>query len=100
MFRLQGTAESNLSSYIAEGEVLDVDPASFGSIGVIAINEMKRFYRHVLIEKRFPHHAGIGFEHKGRILFEALKMMGVRDIGFNRPASMLYEKENPFCVKP
>lgn len=100
MFRLQGTAESNLRSYVAEGEVLDVDPASFGSIGIIAINEMKRFYRHILIEKRYPHHAGMGFEHRGRILYESLKMLGVTDIGFNQPPSMLYPKENPFGVKP
>jgi L-fucose isomerase-like protein len=96
LFRLQGTADCKLSSYVAEGEVLDVDPASFGSIGVIAVREMKRFYRHVLIEKRFPHHAGIGFKRSGRILFEALKMLGVGEIGFNRPESMLYDMENPF----
>lgn len=96
LFRLQGTADAKLRSYIAEGEVLDVDPRSFGGIGVIAINEMKRFYRHVLIEKRFPHHAGMGFEHKGRILFEALKMLGVKDIDFNRPVNYMYETENPF----
>ncbi|MBN2558894.1 MAG: fucose isomerase [Clostridia bacterium] len=96
MFRLQGTADSHLRSYIAEGEVLDVDPQSFGGIGVIGINGMKRFYRHVLIEKRFPHHAGIGFAHKGLVLFEALKMLKVTEIDFNRPAAYLYDSENPF----
>lgn len=96
MFRLQGTADCKLRSYIAEGEVLDVDPKSFGGIGVIGIKEMGRFYRHVLIQKRYPHHAGIGFAHKGRIIFEALKMLGVKDIEFNRPKNMLYETENPF----
>ena len=99
MFRLQGTADCLLKSYVAEGEVLDVDPQSFGGIGVIGINEMKRFYRHVLIQKRYPHHAGVGFAHKGRILFEALKMLGVKDIEFNRPSNILYENENPFGVK-
>lgn len=96
MFRLQGTADCKLRSYIAEGEVLDVDPKSFGSIGVIGINEMGRFYRHVLIQKRFPHHAGVGFAHKGRIIYEALKMLGIKDIGFNHPRNFLYERENPF----
>ncbi|MBN2851880.1 MAG: fucose isomerase [Clostridia bacterium] len=96
LFRLQSTAEATLKSYIAEGEVLDVDPKSFGSIGVIAISEMKRFYRHVLIEKRYPHHAGLGFMHKGHVIFEALKMLGVSDISFNQPASMMYKTENPF----
>lgn len=98
MFRLQGTADCKLRSYVAEGEVLDVDPKSFGGIGVIGIKELGRFYRHVLIQKRYPHHAGIGFAHKGRIIFEALKMLGVRDIEFNRPRNMLYETENPFGI--
>ena len=81
---------------MAEGEVLDVDPQSFGGIGVIGINEMGRFYRHVLIQKRYPHHAGVGFDHKGRIIYEALKMLGIGDIEFNRPKNFLYETENPF----
>jgi L-fucose isomerase-like protein len=49
IFRLQSTADTILRSYIAEGEVLDIDPKSFGGIGVFAIKEMGRFYRHVLI---------------------------------------------------
>ncbi len=55
IFRLQSTADTKLRAYAAEGETLDIDPRSFGSIGVFAIPEMGRFYRHVLIEKRFPH---------------------------------------------
>lgn len=96
LFRLQSTAESELKSYIAEGTVLDVDPKSFGGIGVIGIHELKRFYRHVLIQKRFPHHAGVGFDHKGYILFEALKLLGIKDIDYNRPISIPYDTENPF----
>ena len=49
-FRLQSTADSKLRAYIANGEVLPVATQSFGSIGVFAINEMGRFYRHVLVE--------------------------------------------------
>ncbi len=96
LFRLQGAAESELRSYVAEGIVLDVDPRSFGSIGVIAVHELKRFYRHVLIQKRYPHHTGVGFDHKGRILFEALKLLGVKEIDYNRPESIPYDTENPF----
>jgi L-fucose isomerase-like protein len=96
LFRLQSTAEATLRSYIAEGEVIDVDPNSFGAIGIFAINEMARFYRHVLVAKRYPHHAGIAFKHSGKVIFEALKMLGVKDIAFNQPASMLYPGENPF----
>lgn len=97
MFRLQSTADTTLRSYIAQGEVLDIDPRSFGSIGVFAVSEMARFYRHVLIGKQFPHHAGIGFKHTGKALFSALKMMGVEDVAFNQPKSMMYPNENPFA---
>jgi L-fucose isomerase-like protein len=96
IFRLQSTADSILRSYAAEGEVLDIDPQSFGGIGVIAIREMGRFYRHVLIEKRFPHHTVVAFAPAGKTLYAAMRMLGVEDIGFNRPAGMLYETENPF----
>ena len=96
LFRLQSTADCHLRSYIAEGEILDMDPKSFGGIGVIAIKEMERFYRHVLVEKRYPHHAGVAFGHAGKVLFEAAKLLGAEDIGFNQPAGMLYKTENPF----
>ena len=96
LFRLQGSADCTLRSYVAEGEVIDVNPNSFGSIGVFAVNEMARFYRHVLIEKGYPHHAGIAFKHAGKALYEAMKMIGIEDISFNHPASMMYKGENPF----
>jgi L-fucose isomerase-like protein len=97
IFRLQSTADTELRAYIAEGEVLDVDPMSFGGIGVIAVKEMGRFYRHVLIEKNFPHHTGVAFKHAGKTLFSALKMLGIENIGFNQPEGMLYNSENPFA---
>ena len=96
IFRLQSTADAALRAYIAEGEILDIDPKSFGSIGVFAIKQMARFYRHVLIEKRFPHHTAVAFKHTGKALFAALKMLGIKDIGFNLPEGTLYEGENPF----
>ena len=96
IFRLQSTADTELRAYVADGEVLDIDPKSFGCIGVFAIKEMGRFYRHVLIEKRFPHHTAIAFKHSGKVLFEALKMLGVSDISFNLPAGVYYKNENPF----
>lgn len=97
LFRLQSTADCQLKSYVAQGEVIDVDPKSFGSIGVFAVKEMARFYRHVLIAKRFPHHAGIAFKHAGKVLYAAMKMLGVEDVSFNQPAGMLYKDENPFA---
>ncbi len=96
LFRLQSTADCILRSYVAEGRVIDVDPNSFGGIGIFAVKEMARFYRHVLIAKRYPHHAGIAFKHAGKILFSAVKMLGVDDISFNQPSAMLYKDENPF----
>jgi len=98
-FRLQSTADNILRAYVAEGEVLDVRTKSFGAIGVFAIPEMGRFYRHVLIEKNFPHHGAVAFGHFGKALFEVFKYVGVchDEIGFNQPKGMLYKSENPFA---
>ena len=96
-YRLQCGSDGNLRAYVAEGEVLDVRTGSFGGIGVFAIPEMGRFYRHVLLEKRFPHHGAVVFGHYGRILFEVFRMLGIADIGYNRPKSLPYPTENPFA---
>ncbi|MDP4094351.1 MAG: fucose isomerase, partial [Bacillota bacterium] len=95
-FRLQGTADCSLKSYVAEGEIIDVDPCTFGGTGIFAIKEMARFYRHILIAKRYPHHGGVAFKHSGKVLFAAMKMLGIDDVSFNQPAGMLYKDENPF----
>ena len=96
-FRLQSTADAQLRAYIAQGEVLPVPTKSFGSIGVFAILEMGRFYRHVLIEGNFPHHGAVAFGHFGKALYNVFRYLGVEEIGFNQPKSMLYKSENPFC---
>ena len=96
-FRLQCDSEGKLRSYIAEGEVLPVATTSFGGIGVFAIKEMGRFYRHVLIEKRFPHHGAVAFGHYGKALFEVFKFLGVGDIGWNQPKALPYPTENPWA---
>jgi L-fucose isomerase-like protein len=96
IFRIQSTPESHIRAYMANGEVLDINPRSFGSIGVFAIEEMGRFYRHVLIEKRFPHHTAIAFKHAGKTLFAACRMLGASDLFFNHPRGVLYPTENPF----
>ena len=95
-FRLQTTADAKLTAYVAQGEVLPVATRSFGAIGIFAIPQMGRFYRHVLIEKNFPHHGAVAFGHFGKAVFEVFKYLGVEDIGFNQPAGMLYKTENPF----
>ena len=97
-FRLQSTADANLRAYIAHGEVLPVATRSFGAIGIFAIPEMGRFYRHVLIEKNFPHHGAVAFGHYGKQLYEVFKYIGVdvEEIGYNQPKGVLYKTENPF----
>ena len=96
-YRLQCDSEGVLRSYIAQGEVLPVATCSFGGIGVFAIHEMGRFYRHVLIQKRYPHHGAVAFGHYGKALFEVFKFLGVQDIAWNQPRSLPYFTENPFA---
>lgn len=98
-FRLQSTADCELRAYVAQGEVLPVPTRSFGGIGVFAIPEMGRFYRHVLIEKNYPHHGAVAFGNYGKALFEVFKYIGVdvEEIGYNQPKSVRYRTENPFA---
>ena len=96
-YRLQCDSDGVVRSYIAEGEVLPVRTTSFGGIGVFAIKEMGRFYRHVLIEKRYPHHGAVAFGHFGKALFEVMKLLGVKDIAWNQPKSLPYPTENPWA---
>ena len=96
-YRLQCDSEGKLRSYIAEGEVLPVATRSFGGIGIFAIPEMGRFYRHVLIKKRYPHHGAVAFAHCGKAMFEVMKYLGVKDVAYNQPAGVLYKGENPFA---
>ena len=95
-FRLQSTSDNKLKAYVAEGEVLPVATQSFGGIGVFAIKEMGRFYRHVLIENNFPHHGAVTFAHNGKALYEVFKYLGVESLGYNQPKSLPYPTENPF----
>ena len=96
-YRLQCDSEGNLRSYIAEGEILPVATRSFGGIAIFGIHEMGRFYRHVLVQKRYPHHGAVAFGHYGKILFEVLKFLGIQDIAYNQPKSLPYPTENPFA---
>ncbi len=96
-FRLQSTADAKLTAYIAQGEVLPVATRSFGAIGIFAIPQMGRFYRHILIERNFPHHGAVAFGHYGKAIYEVFRYLGVEEIGFNQPKGMLYKTENPFA---
>lgn len=98
LFRLQSTADNYLRAYIAQGEVLPIAARTFGSVGIFAIPEMGRFYRHVLIEKGFPHHGAVAFGHFGKELYEVFKYIGVpvSEIGYNHPNGIRYQTENPW----
>ena len=96
-YRLQCDSEGQLRAYIAQGEVLPVATESFGGIGVFAIPEMGRFYRHVLLEKHYPHHGAVAFGHFGKALFEVFRFLGVKDIAYNQPKSLPYPTENPWA---
>ena len=98
-YRLQSTSDCKLRAYIAHGEVLPVATQSFGGIGIFAIPEMGRFYRHVLVEKNYPHHGAVAFGHYGKALYEVFKYIGVEveEINYNQPKGVLYPTENPFA---
>ena len=99
-YRLQSTADCKIRAYVAQGEVLPVATRSFGSIGVFAIKEMGRFYRHVLIEKNYPHHGAVASVITEKPFFRGyLNILAcqVEDINYNQPASLPYKTENPFC---
>lgn len=95
-FRLQSNADAELTAYVAEGEVLPVATKSFGAIGIFAISEMGRFYRHVLVEGRFPHHGAVAFGHFGKAIYSLFKYLGVKEVGVNQPKGLPYKTENPF----
>ncbi len=98
-YRLQSTSDGKLRAYVAEGEILPVATRSFGGIAVFAIPEMGRFYRHVLVQKNYPHHGAVAFGHFGKLLYEVFKYIGVpfKDLNYNQPASLPYPSENPFA---
>ncbi len=68
------------------------------AIGVFAIPNFARFYRHVLVGRHFPHHGAVAFSKCGKVLFDAVSLMGVDDISVPLPKTMLYAGENPFEV--
>ena len=96
-FRLQCDSSGQLRSYIAQGEILPVATRSFGSIGIFAIPEMGRFYRYVLIQKRYPHHGAVAFGHYGKYLYEVFRYLGIDDISYNQPKGLPYPQENPWA---
>ena len=96
-YRLQSTSDGKLRAYVAEGEVLPAATHSFGGIGVFAIPEMGRFYRHVLVGRHYPHHGAVAFHHCGKALYSVFQYLGIPEISYNQPAGIRYADENPFA---
>lgn len=98
IYRLQSSSNTELKAYVAQGEILPVATRSYGSTGIFAVRDMNRFYRHVLIEKNYPHHAAVLFGHYGKYLYEVFKYLGIPagDIDYNKRRDGYYPGENPF----
>ena len=51
----------------------------------------------MLVQKRYPHHGAVAFDHCAKQLFEVFKYLGVQDIAWNQPKSLPYPTENPWA---
>ncbi len=98
MFRIQGSFDGRLKAYIAQGQILPVSMETYGGRGIIAIPEMERFLRNVVIGHHFPNHTIIVFGHYGNELTCVLRQLGIKDIFYNNPKSIPYEGESLFSV--
>ena len=52
--------------------------------------------RGINAEGAFPHHAAIAFDHAGKAIFDAIKLLGVDNIATPLPAGTPYPGENVF----
>jgi L-fucose isomerase-like protein len=98
VLQIHGTGDS-LRAYILEGEFLDLDPKTFGATGTAYIPGFKRFYRHVMLG-RFHHHAAIAFGKCGKLMYDAMSLLGIPEILTPLPAGQRYAGENPFDAVP
>lgn len=96
LLRIQGTRDGKLEAYVAQGQVLPVAMDTYGGQGIIAVPEMERFFRNVILEKQFPNHCAIIFGHYGKELMAILRFLGIQDIEYNHPRNVPYEGENAF----
>ncbi|MBD3321730.1 MAG: fucose isomerase, partial [Chitinivibrionales bacterium] len=94
MVQVHGAGDS-LRAFVAEGEMLDLDPKTFGCTGTAHIPGFQRFYRYALLG-RFHHHAAIAFNHCGSLIYDALRLCGIETIYTPLPDSVRYPGENPF----
>lgn len=96
VFRLHGRPDGSLQAYVVKGEILPTEVNTYGNYGILAVRDMERFYRYVLLAKQYPHHAAVVFGDHAAAIYEVLEYLGVKDISYNQPESILYAHENPF----
>ncbi len=96
IFRLQGGTDGKLRAYAAQGQILPVSADTYGGYGIIAVPEMERFIRNVVIEKHFPNHTTVVSGHHGSKLTGVLRQLGITEIYYNQPKNMPYEGEDVF----
>lgn len=98
IFRLQGMRDGKLRAYVCQGQILPVSMVTYGGQGIIAIPQMERFIRNVIIEKQYPNHCAVLFGHYGKEITAVLRQLGIDEIDYNHPKDMLYKNENVFAT--
>ena len=96
IFRMQGGRDNKLRAYVCQGQILPVEEETYGGKAVIAVPEMERFIRNVVIEKQFPNHCAVIFGHYGEQLIAILQQLGITEIDYNHPKNVAYANENVF----
>ena len=99
IFRLQGMRDNKLRAYVAQGQILPVSMDTYGGQGIIAVPEMERFIRNVVLEKQYPNHCAVIFGHYGRALTAILRQLGIEEIDYNHPESAPYVNESIFDTR-
>ncbi len=96
LFRIQGTRDNKLQAYVCQGQVIPVEEETYGGKAIIAVPQMGRFIRNVVLEKQYPNHCAVIFGHFGEILMSVLRGMGIEEIDYNHPKDVPYNNENVF----
>lgn len=90
--------DNKLRAYVCQGQILSVEEETYGGKAIIAVPEMERFIRNVVIEKQYPNHCVVVFGHYGEQLMAILRQLGITDIDYNLPKDVLYDNENLFNI--
>ncbi|MBO4637524.1 MAG: fucose isomerase [Clostridiales bacterium] len=100
LFRLQGTRDGKLRAYVLQGQILPAEMDTYGGRGIIAVPQMERFIRNIVIGKHFPNHCAVVFGHYGQQLSAVLRQLGVNEIYYNHPKDIPYEGEICYDTDP